>query len=188
MYLSRLPVSHSSSPGSVLGHVVWDLSWVNRHKSRFSRVVWFPCQFSFHRLLHAHHYRPRVGTIGQTVADVPSELGLTLPHKIKHNIATLIRFVRREAFLRLKPICIFSSLNVSITWNAKLRRQSRYSTQQHLVHFYITVCSAYSANLALWSCFSGLIYTEIVLSVWRQANGRRQIRWEEVINGNQWRD
>jgi hypothetical protein len=33
----------------------------------------FPCQFSFHRLLHTHHLSG-VGTIGQLVADIPSGL------------------------------------------------------------------------------------------------------------------
>jgi hypothetical protein len=38
----------------------------------------FPCQFSFHGLHHIHHLSSRAGTIGQLVADVPSELSLTL--------------------------------------------------------------------------------------------------------------
>jgi hypothetical protein len=44
----------------------------------------FPCQFSFHRLLHIHHHlSSRAGTIGQLVADVPSGLSLTAPQKNK---------------------------------------------------------------------------------------------------------
>jgi hypothetical protein len=39
----------------------------------------FPCQFSFHRLLHTHHLSSGAGTIGQLVADVPSGLSLTPP-------------------------------------------------------------------------------------------------------------
>jgi hypothetical protein len=44
----------------------------------FTEYFGFPCQFSFHRLLHIqHHLSSEVGTIGQLVADVPSELSLT---------------------------------------------------------------------------------------------------------------
>jgi hypothetical protein len=42
----------------------------------FSEYFGFPCQFSFHRLLHT-------GTIGQLVADVPSGLSLTPPQENK---------------------------------------------------------------------------------------------------------
>jgi hypothetical protein len=43
----------------------------------FSEYFGFPCQFPFHRLLHNHHLSYGAGTIGQTVAAVPSGLGLT---------------------------------------------------------------------------------------------------------------
>jgi hypothetical protein len=43
----------------------------------------FPCQFSFHRLLHTHHLSSGAGKIGQLVADVPSGLSLTHPKKLK---------------------------------------------------------------------------------------------------------
>jgi hypothetical protein len=43
----------------------------------FSEYFGFPCQFSFHRLLHTHHLSSGAGTIGQLVADVPSGLSLT---------------------------------------------------------------------------------------------------------------
>jgi hypothetical protein len=45
----------------------------------FSEYFGFPCQFSFHRLLHTHHLSSGDGTIGQLVADVPSGLSLTPP-------------------------------------------------------------------------------------------------------------
>jgi hypothetical protein len=38
----------------------------------FSEYFGFPCQFSFHGLLHTHHLSSGAGTIGQLVADVPS--------------------------------------------------------------------------------------------------------------------
>jgi hypothetical protein len=48
----------------------------------FSENCGFPCPFSFHRLLHTHHLSSGAGTIGQTVADVPSGLSLTPPQGI----------------------------------------------------------------------------------------------------------
>jgi hypothetical protein len=50
----------------------------------FSQYFYFPCQFSFHRLLHIHHHLSSgTGTIGQLVADVPSELSPTPPQETK---------------------------------------------------------------------------------------------------------
>jgi hypothetical protein len=47
----------------------------------------FPCQFSFHRLLHIHHLSSGAGTIGQIVADILSGLSLTPPQDVtKENI------------------------------------------------------------------------------------------------------
>jgi hypothetical protein len=44
----------------------------------FSEYIGFPYQFSFHRLLHIHHYLSSGdGTVVQLVAGVPSELSLT---------------------------------------------------------------------------------------------------------------
>jgi hypothetical protein len=43
----------------------------------FSEYFGFPCQFSFHRLLHTHHLTSGAGTIGQILADVPSGLSFT---------------------------------------------------------------------------------------------------------------
>jgi hypothetical protein len=43
----------------------------------FSEYFGFPCQLSFHRLLHNHHLSSGAGTIGQIVADVPSGVSLT---------------------------------------------------------------------------------------------------------------
>jgi hypothetical protein len=53
----------------------------------FSDYFGFPCQFSFHRLLHTHHLSSGAATIGQLVADVPSGLILTPPHEIKKNVS-----------------------------------------------------------------------------------------------------
>jgi hypothetical protein len=53
----------------------------------FSGYVGFPCQFSFHRLLHIHHHLSSgAGIIGQLVADIPTELSLTPPNETKKNI------------------------------------------------------------------------------------------------------
>jgi hypothetical protein len=48
-----------------------------------SEYFGFPCQFSYHRLLHTHHLSTGAGTIGQLVADVPSGLSLTPPQETK---------------------------------------------------------------------------------------------------------
>jgi hypothetical protein len=43
----------------------------------FSDYFGFPCQFTFHRLLHNHHHLSSgAGTVGQTVAVLPSGLSL----------------------------------------------------------------------------------------------------------------
>jgi hypothetical protein len=48
----------------------------------FFECFGFPCQFSFHRLLHIHHHLSSgAGTIVQLVADVPSGLSLTPTQK-----------------------------------------------------------------------------------------------------------
>jgi hypothetical protein len=48
----------------------------------FSEYLGFPCQSSFHRLLHIHYHTPSgAGTIDQLVADVPSGLSLTPPQE-----------------------------------------------------------------------------------------------------------
>jgi hypothetical protein len=52
----------------------------------FSEYFGFPCQLSFHRLFHItrnHHVLSGAGTIGQTVADVPSGLSLIPPQETK---------------------------------------------------------------------------------------------------------
>jgi hypothetical protein len=44
----------------------------------FPEYFGFPCQFSFHRLLHIHHHQSSgAGTTGQLVADVKSGLSPT---------------------------------------------------------------------------------------------------------------
>jgi hypothetical protein len=61
----------------------------------FSEYFCFPCQFSFHQVFHIHHHlTPGAGTIGQTVADVPSGLSVTTPQEIKkknNNHGDLVR-------------------------------------------------------------------------------------------------
>jgi hypothetical protein len=49
----------------------------------FSEYFDFPCKFSCHQMLHAHHLSSGVGTIGQLVVDIPSGLSLTPPQKLK---------------------------------------------------------------------------------------------------------
>jgi hypothetical protein len=48
----------------------------------------FPCQLSFHRLLHIHHHHlsSGAGTVGPIVADVPSGLSLTPQQETKKKL------------------------------------------------------------------------------------------------------
>jgi hypothetical protein len=55
----------------------------------FSEYFGFPCQLSFHRLLHTH-LSSGAGTIGQLVADVPSGLSLTPPQETKKKVENRI--------------------------------------------------------------------------------------------------
>jgi hypothetical protein len=48
----------------------------------FSEYFGFPCQFAFYQLLRNHHITSGAGTIGQTVAGVPSGLSHSI-RKIK---------------------------------------------------------------------------------------------------------
>jgi hypothetical protein len=57
----------------------------------FSEYFGFPCQFSIHRLIHAHHLSSVAGTIGQRVADVPSEHSLTPPHETIKKFQTIFQ-------------------------------------------------------------------------------------------------
>jgi hypothetical protein len=60
----------------------------------FSEYFGFPCQFSFHRLLHTHHHLSSgPGTIGQLVADVPSGLSLTQPQETTTRTKQLKNYV-----------------------------------------------------------------------------------------------
>jgi hypothetical protein len=48
----------------------------------FSEYFGFPCQFSFHQLLHNHHHLSSGGWYNRpTVADVPSGLSLASPRE-----------------------------------------------------------------------------------------------------------
>jgi hypothetical protein len=75
---SWLPASHRGSPGSILGQVVGFVVGEVALGQVFSKYFGFPCQFSFHWLLHTHHHLlSKAGTKGQILADIPSGLNLT---------------------------------------------------------------------------------------------------------------
>jgi hypothetical protein len=60
----------------------------------FSEYFGFPCQFSFHRLLHTHHYiSSGAGTIGQLIADVLIGLSLTPPQETETKLQFRISFL-----------------------------------------------------------------------------------------------
>jgi hypothetical protein len=64
----------------------------------YSEYFGFPCQFSFHRLLHTHHLSSGAGTIGQLVADVADGLILTPPQETKNKT---ISFSRKAMHLEI---------------------------------------------------------------------------------------
>jgi hypothetical protein len=65
------------------GHVVFVVDKVALEQV-FCKYFSFPCQSSFHQLLHNHqHLSSGAGTVGQLVADVPSGLSLTTPQETK---------------------------------------------------------------------------------------------------------
>jgi hypothetical protein len=55
-----------------------------------SEYFGFPCQCSFHRLLHTHHLSSGAGTIGQILADVPSGPSLTPPQETTKTTTTTV--------------------------------------------------------------------------------------------------
>jgi hypothetical protein len=56
----------------------------------FSEYFYFPCQFSFHRLLHIHQLSSKDGTIGQLVADVPRGLSPIASQETKKKTTELV--------------------------------------------------------------------------------------------------
>jgi hypothetical protein len=49
----------------------------------FSEYLGFPCQFSFHRLLHTHHLQSGTGTIGQVIPTYQVDPVSSHPKKLK---------------------------------------------------------------------------------------------------------
>jgi hypothetical protein len=92
----------------------------------FTECFGFPCQFSFHRLLH-NHVSSGAGKIGQIVADIPSGLSLSLtpPHEIKKKIGSCLSnrptgtWNRIIDFLRKSSSCagIFRGFSPSLLMN-----------------------------------------------------------------------
>jgi hypothetical protein len=76
-----LPRRPGFEPGS--GHVGSVVDKVGLGQV-FSEYFGFPCQFSFHRLLHTHQLPSGAGRIGQLVAGVPSGLSLTPPKEFQN--------------------------------------------------------------------------------------------------------
>jgi hypothetical protein len=99
----------------------------------FSEYFGFPCQFSFHRLLHIHHHlSSRAGTIGQLVADVPSGLSLTPPQENKKICLLLFNTSRINAkalHTRLNVECVtFGSDTGHCPLNIRTRKCKRCVT------------------------------------------------------------
>jgi hypothetical protein len=66
----------------------------------FSEYFGFPCQFTFHRLLHIrHHLSSRAGKIGQLVVDVPSGLNTSLHRKGEDYLSRIVRTISVSSWL-----------------------------------------------------------------------------------------
>jgi hypothetical protein len=76
MLFELLTASQLGGPGSIPGNMGFVVDKV------FSEYFGFPCQFSFHRLLHTH-LPSGAGTIGPLLAGVPSGISLTAAPKMK---------------------------------------------------------------------------------------------------------
>jgi hypothetical protein len=91
------PYSFNQRSQLGLGHVGFVVDKVGLGQV-FSKQFSFPCQFTLHRLLHNHHHLSSgAGTIGQTVAAVPSGLSLTPMRKIinkKKSQITLLHILK----------------------------------------------------------------------------------------------
>jgi hypothetical protein len=87
---SLSPALPRGGPGSTPDQLMSDMWLTKWHWGQvFSECFRFPCQFSFHRLLHTrHHPSSGAGTVGQIVTDLPIALSLTPPHEIKRKIKT----------------------------------------------------------------------------------------------------
>jgi hypothetical protein len=72
--------SLGSSPGQVIVEFLVDRVALGQV---FSEYFGFPCQFSFHQLLHIHYLLSGAGTVGQIVTDVPSGFSFTPPQETK---------------------------------------------------------------------------------------------------------
>jgi hypothetical protein len=93
----KSPASHRGGPGSSPVHVIWDLWWTKCYwRQAFSEYFGFPCQFSFHRLLHTPHLSFEAGTTGQIVVEVPSGLSLTPSQETKKSNCFMTLSVSRS--------------------------------------------------------------------------------------------
>jgi hypothetical protein len=75
----RLPKAAARVPAQVRSYGIFVLD-----KVALGQAFGFPCQLSFHRLIHTH-LSSGAGTIGQLMADVPSGLSHPTAKKLKKN-------------------------------------------------------------------------------------------------------
>jgi hypothetical protein len=80
--IRRLPIAAARVPTQVRSSCAFVVDKVTLGQVFFFEYFSFPCQFSFHRLLHTH-LSSGAGTRGQLVADVPSGLSLTPSQETK---------------------------------------------------------------------------------------------------------
>jgi hypothetical protein len=117
----------------------------------FSEYFGFPCQFTFHRLLHIHHLSSGAGRIGQSVADVPSGLSLTPPQETKKKASHIKCLASLNSRTELKAVdtekacdTLFSTSKKKYIKDIKCARFPTIQDGSHLPHTYFQLCSPYS--------------------------------------------
>jgi hypothetical protein len=123
--VTGFPLWHSVfEPG--LGHVGFVVDNVVLGLVSF-KYFGFPCQFSFHHLLHSHlHQSSGAGTIGQIVADVPNGISLTPPkEKRSYEIKYIVMqcalkcsqtYHANVTFCQFPKVIIFRGRNINDIW------------------------------------------------------------------------
>jgi hypothetical protein len=137
------PASHCGGPwlDPRSGHVGFVVDKVAMRQV-FSEYFGFPCQSSYHRLLHTHHISSGAGTIGQLVADVPSALSLTPPQETKRKLK-LVSYVNTTELPRSLIFITFIVPNQCKKWESILNCAKLNMLSIKRAHFLCRDCTGW---------------------------------------------